>query len=389
MGDILFLADAVPSPQGRSDRVRGYHFLARLARQRRVHLLAFADDRDDVRRKDALARLCATRSILWRSAPGLPQRLAADLGGTPSSMISPEDGQMRAAIRKALAARRVDTIFAQSLRMALLVPERLPQRLVVDLMEPPSVRADAFARTAGIGARLGWRRLARRLTAQEDIAAARSDLLLLASSDRPERFGDKARIVGNRVDTHHFAPEAVTRRLETPGILIGVIGQQHDAADRASAAWFMEAVLPHVRAVHGDARIVLLPGAGITGLADLEQRYPGLKIARGDQRPWLAASTLLVAPWLHAGGSSLPILEAMAMGRPVIASAAAASTLDHGGALHLGLDVSEMIDKVLQFASPGFPAAEIGSLARAHVHQHHLWDANAAADTPLWRDAWL
>ncbi len=67
MGDILFLAHRVPYPPDRGDKIRGFNIIKYLSARKRVHLIAFADDEQDLKRKGGLARYTGNRSIIWRS----------------------------------------------------------------------------------------------------------------------------------------------------------------------------------------------------------------------------------------------------------------------------------------------------------------------------------
>jgi hypothetical protein len=67
MGDILFLAHRVPYPPDRGDKIRGFNILKYLSAKKRVHLIAFADDRADMKQKGGLTKYTGNRSIVWRA----------------------------------------------------------------------------------------------------------------------------------------------------------------------------------------------------------------------------------------------------------------------------------------------------------------------------------
>ncbi|MFN1208790.1 hypothetical protein ACKXGD_17775, partial [Enterococcus lactis] len=69
MGDILFLAHRVPFPPDRGDKIRGFNIVKYMSERRRVHIIAFADDDRDMKRKSGLGRFGGNRSIIWRSKP--------------------------------------------------------------------------------------------------------------------------------------------------------------------------------------------------------------------------------------------------------------------------------------------------------------------------------
>jgi len=67
MGDILFLTHRIPYPPDRGDKIRGFNILKYLSTRKRVHVIAFADDSRDLKRKNGLAPFTGNRSIIWRS----------------------------------------------------------------------------------------------------------------------------------------------------------------------------------------------------------------------------------------------------------------------------------------------------------------------------------
>src|SRR3546814_20206766 len=99
-----------------------------------------------------------------------------------------------------------------------------------------------------------------------------------------------------------------------------------------------------------------------------------------DVRPWLAAADAVVAPLLLARGVQNKLLEAMAMARPVVASAAAATGIDAMPGEHLlvanGTD--KMADAVCALFDDRPAAVAMGRAARARTLARYGWDARLA-----------
>ncbi|WP_256581609.1 glycosyltransferase, partial [Pseudomonas sp. GW456-11-11-14-TSB2] len=75
-------------------------------------------------------------------------------------------------------------------------------------------------------------------------------------------------------------------------------------------------------------------------------KQPGVMVTGevADVRGWLAAASVVVAPLKHARGIQNKVLEAMAMGRPVVATQAAAEGIDHAGTIKIGQGVGEIAE---------------------------------------------
>ena len=95
-----------------------------------------------------------------------------------------------------------------------------------------------------------------------------------------------------------------------------------------------------------------------------------------DTRSWLAAADLVVAPLRIARGVQNKVLEAMAMGRPVLASAAAFEGIDADAGTHLEVAKTAAEEEELAAGLLADPArrAAMGRAARAHVERRYRWD---------------
>ena len=113
--------------------------------------------------------------------------------------------------------------------------------------------------------------------------------------------------------------------------------------------------------------LATLPGVTVTG------EVP-------DVRPWLVAADAVIAPLLLARGVQNKLLEAMAMARPVVASAAAAEGIDATPGEHLRVadDARGMAEAVGSLFDDRTAAAAMGQAARTRMIARYGWDARLA-----------
>ena len=97
-----------------------------------------------------------------------------------------------------------------------------------------------------------------------------------------------------------------------------------------------------------------------------------------DVRPFVASASVVVVPLRLARGVQNKVLEAMAMERPVVASAAAAEGIDHADTIRVGGNVGEIAEEVIALLSDPKAAAELGRSARAQVIKRYSWAARLA-----------
>lgn len=100
-----------------------------------------------------------------------------------------------------------------------------------------------------------------------------------------------------------------------------------------------------------------------------------------DVRPYLQHASAVVAPLRVARGIQNKILEAMAMGRPVVTVPACAEVI--GASADDGLlratDPAATVDAVDQLLRDPLGAALRGEMARRFVLNHFSWQAQLAA----------
>ncbi len=384
MGDILFLAHRIPYPPDRGDKIRAFNILSYLARRKRVHLIAFADDPADLKRKGGLARITASRQIIWRGKGQATAGVQALMSRRPFSLTAFDNPELRQEVETMLARHSIDTIYVFSSQMAQYLPHKPRQRVVMDFVDMDSAKFASYGKSArGF---TGWmfRREARMLAQYEKSVAAKADASLFVSEAEAALFRERTRAqrvhaVENGIDTVNFDPAAQFRRIEAMAPLIVFTGQMDYRPNIEGVTWFAETILPHVRVRHPEAQFMIVgrkPDAAVQALA----KIPGVTVIGEvpDVRPWLAAAAVVVAPLKLARGVQNKVLEAMAMARPVVASTAAATGIDHGGTIELGEDVGGMADAVSALLDDPARAAELGKAARQRVIDHYSWDAKLA-----------
>ncbi len=98
-----------------------------------------------------------------------------------------------------------------------------------------------------------------------------------------------------------------------------------------------------------------------------------------DIRPYLRAARVAVCPITVGAGIQTKVLEAMAMGRPVVATSRACQALSVKNGEHLLIadKPDEFADAVVRLIHDDDLAGTLGRKGRAYVEQYHNWDDKA------------
>jgi sugar transferase (PEP-CTERM/EpsH1 system associated) len=225
-----------------------------------------------------------------------------------------------------------------------------------------------------------WAREASRLLAFEREAANRAVVSLFVSEAEAALFRSRSRLpeqsvrtLENGIDLDRYVPGPPPGG--TP--LIVFTGQMDYPPNIAAAAGFARAVFPAIRAAHPQARFAIVgrkPDPSLQALAG-----DGIEVTGevADVRPWLMQAHVVVAPLRIARGIQNKVLEAMAMGRPVVASRAAFEGIDAapGRDLLVADDGAAERDAVLALLADPARAEAIGAAARARMEQRYAWSA--------------
>jgi polysaccharide biosynthesis protein PslH len=397
--DIMFIAHRAPWPPDRGDRIRSWHLLKALTRLAPVHVVALADsDADAAIARDGIAPIAASTTIITRGRAPLALAKAL-LTGAPLSVASFANARLAASVQALLAAHPIDAIVAFSGQAAHYVPADFAGRFIMDFVDVDSAKFASFGRegSALSPMRHIYAREGRALARFEAQVAQRADLSLFVSEAEAALFrartglsSDRVRALDNGIDLDRFSPAGDWQPLDAltsgdgtraTGPLAVFTGQMDYRPNVDAVAWFARDVMPALRARHPDARFAIVgraPTAEVRALAAL----PGVIVtgAVPDTRPWLAAADVVVAPLTVARGVQNKLLEAMAMGRAVVASSAALEGLDVTVPDHaLRADgVAQTIAALDQlFANPA-AAAALGQAARARMVARYGWDATLA-----------
>lgn len=409
MEDLLFLCHRIPYPPNKGEKIRAYHWLRELSRYWRIHLGTFIDDPADLDGIAALEDLCEDVKLLQLHPTRSRMRaLAALIGSRPLSLAYYYSPELQRWVRAKLAAG-IHHVLVYSSAMTQYVPadlragstaQSMPSNLsqmagsstipgFIALADYVDVDSEKWRQYGEIGGPMGWlyRLEARRLARFERTVARNFEAVLFVSKPEAECFlrmapeqAAKATWLGNGVDVGYFTPDApYANPYPSAGSVIVFTGAMDYRPNVDAVVWFAREILPQVRAAVSSARFCIVggrPAAKVRALA----RLPGVSVTGrvADIRPYLAHATLAVAPLQIARGVQNKVLEAMAMGRPVVCTSAALVGLDAEVDREIAVadEAPGFAQKVIDLMRSPESAKAMGKAGRVRVEAEYSWESS-------------
>lgn len=392
MADILYLVHRLPYPPNKGDKVRSYHLLLHLARRHRVALGTFVDDPEDFAHVDALRPLCA--DLLAVPLDPLRAKARSLLGLLEGAALTRRyyrDPALAGWVEARCRRRRPDAVVVFSSAMGQYVLDAPDGSglagcpVYADFVDVDSAKWRRYADDHRWPLSWLYRREGERLLAEERRLAARAAASFFVTEQEAELFrglapesAGKVAAIANGVDAGYFAPAADRPSPYGAGEQAVVFTGAMDYWPNIDAVcWFAQDVLPRLLADRPGLRFVIAgrsPAAPVRALAGPRVTVTGTV---ADVRPYLQHAAVVVAPLRIARGIQNKILEALAMGRPVVASSACAAPLREalGDCLPEAGDADAFAAQVGRLLADPALADSLGAAGRRAVQAGFGWDA--------------
>jgi sugar transferase (PEP-CTERM/EpsH1 system associated) len=385
--DLLFLSHRIPFPPTKGDKIRSYHFLSHLASRFNIHLGCFFDDPADSSHIDRLKEFSVNVCCLPIGRAQKATRLLRALAdGRSMSESCFHDRRMHGWVQHTLARHDIGHAYLYCSAMYPYVERYLgTMRIVVDMVDVDSEKWKAYAASAARPLNMVYLAEHRRVFALERRGFAGADYTLFVSQAEVECFrrlvsetAGRLVAVENGVDFARLSPEHVfPSPFARDSAAIVFTGAMDYKPNIDAVVWFAREVFPSVRRKHLRAEFWVVganPSAAVRRLSaqlgvSVTGRVP-------DIRPYLSNAACAVAPLHIARGVQNKVLEAMAMGKPVVATPAALEGLNVvcGHEALMARNVGEFISLVSEVLSGNH--SQIGLAARARVEADYQWERN-------------
>jgi glycosyltransferase involved in cell wall biosynthesis len=372
---LLIVSSWFPFPPSNGSKLRAFHLLAHLAERHRVTLLSFAEPGEE-REAPALATMCEKVQIV----PGNPFKAGRLrswqlLSGMPRSYAKTYSPAMQLLVDAELPNH--DAAIAMELGASLYLANRPGIPRLLDELEVSVIRDRYVDQRWGLArARRGltwWKysRFTQKLVGQFERTTVVSDV-------ERARLGEigcdltRVRVVPNGVDRRNFTQSAGRER----GRLV-YSGSVTYAPNLDAVRYFANEVLATVRATRPDSMLMVTGSTGDVDVSHLA-KVAGVTFTGHlpDVKSLVASSEVCIVPLRSGGGTRLKILEAMALGTPVVSTSKGAEGLavTHEENILIADSPEAFAAAVLRVLSQSDLRERLSRNARDLVERSYTWD---------------
>jgi sugar transferase (PEP-CTERM/EpsH1 system associated) len=389
---ILFLTPQLPYPPQKGTALRNWGLISGLAARHEVAALSFLDPAQSPEPADLLTSTCRIevvnppprtlrdrlRDMLTTRQPDMALRLASDayarrladwLARESFGVVHVEGIELAPYLGVIEAARPRPLVVFDDHNCEYLLQQRV---FLTDLRTPARWPGAAYSFVQ-------WRRL-RRYEAQVCRRADRVLAVSEADAAALQRLvpGLDVVVIPNGIDTRVYRPEIPNAKTQIPKEKLVFTGTMDFRPNVDAVLWFAREVLPRIQKEVPEVSFVIVgqrphrrldvlrddPAVTLTGLVE-------------DTRPYIADAAVYVVPLRMGGGTRFKLLEAMAMGRPVVSTRLGAEgfPVTHGRELLLADTPADFATAVTALVRSRERRAELVRAGRAFVERRYDWRA--------------
>lgn len=327
---ILVLTQVLVYPADAGPKVKTLHVVRHLAAQHKIVYCTFVRGIKEVRAAEALRTLCETvvavpieRSRI-RDARFLLESFAT---GDSFLLRRDESAAMRAEVQKLLREQNIDAVHVDQLNMIRFVPVEWTGKIILDEHNAVwQVVERLWQGTRNPFMRWLLGREVRLLRILEGKACRRATVVLAVSEQDRQALHEVAgqavpiEVVPITVDVARFASVRAARDPQPNTIF--TIGTMFWPPNSEGVQWWLRAGYAKLQALCSPVTYDIVGAKPPIALQRLASSQTGVRLhgyVADVEHFWIHATMLLV-PLLSGGGVRVKILEAMAMGVPVVST---------------------------------------------------------------------
>lgn len=383
--NILFLAHRTPYPPDKGDKIRSFNLLSQLSKRHRVSLAYWVDDPRDLVSSKVLTEICrgAVAPVALNAYSAKARALLSLFRGRSFTEGFYYSRKFRTVVEALVKSEQPDIIYVFSSAMSRYADgfKEIPK--IVDFVDVDSDKWGQLSEVAPFPLSVLYRRERSRLAAFEIEVSRWANCSLFVSESEADLFrkmGGAGVIASlpNGVDFAHdsLSVQGVRADGSSRPIRLLFVGQMNYLPNSDAALYFAREILPKIRQCYPDVVFEIVGRCPPRPVLKLHGRN-GIRVF-GEVKaiePFLAQADVSVAPLRIARGVQNKVLEAMAMGVPVVATSEAVQGIRvaHGQEVLLGDGADSFARQVIRLLADKELRTQIANRARKKIEDIYNW----------------
>ena len=377
---ILFITSQFPFPPDSGWNIRVFNFIRFLSAKHKITLLSFYTEKDDPSKFSELSGYCSEIFTIRRSSSYNPLDLAKGLlTSIPFSIWNYKSRKMEKKAKEIISSRKYDVIQVEDIHMSQYLPWDCSGLKILDMHNVESEYLERFSEIEKDVFKKYYASLtAGKLKKYEISNSKKFDLCLTVSEKDLKTFQLFAQprsleVIPNGVDLNYFS----TKEVKTDPLTLLFLGKLDYRPNIDAMFYFMEKIWPLIIKRIPDAKFLVVGKDMPENLkSSLKSKNVILKGYVEDIREVLSSCSVMVVPLRYGGGTRIKILEAFAMGKPVVSTTLGCEGIEvHSGEEILIADTPESFaDSVLEVLTSSDVSKKLGSIGRKLVQEKYDWE---------------
>ncbi|MBI1804266.1 MAG: glycosyltransferase [Ignavibacteriae bacterium] len=379
--NILYLLTDLPFPPIGGGRSRSFYLLKALASKDEVTVVSFVSPETSLSDIDAVRQYCVKIITVPMNTRHYPLRfLESLLARTPYKVLQYSSEEFAMQVRILLNTGTFDIVLSEHPYLAPYLPDPAKACVIPQNIEMMFSIYKRFALHGNLLMRFyaatQWRKLMRyELTVYRKygtfIALNQCEFATIKSLVPNIRTC----LVPNGVDVEYFSPsQQRSAHVHTNIVFTGVFSYY---PNEQAALTFSREILPIIRKRIPQIRFTIVgkdPSKRIRRL--VEDPHITVTGFVNDVRPYMEKASVIVVPLRIGGGTRLKILEALAMGKPVISTTIGCEGLnvEHRKNVLIADTAEEFAQAVINVLEDSVLANSLGREGRQLVEREYRWE---------------
>lgn len=385
---ILVIADYLPYPLIGGDRIRIYNLLRRVAQTHDVSLVTFLEKPEDVEGIPHLKEFCTEVKAVdfqarsrWAKLPGM---VGYALTGKPPELSLLYSHELAKRIQFLASKINFDIVQVEHARMGLYLQALPPHTQAKTLLMFHNFTSQQYGRVSQV--ELRWDRKFRSWS--NSIAMGMWEPRYAACFDRCTTVSEEDKLLlltanpslqidvipnGVDVEKYQLLPEPYS---QSNLLFIGNMGYP-PCVD--AAMYFCREILPYIHRINPNIHVWIVGRDPRAEVSALENEHIHVTGRVDDVRPYYERCAISIVPLRAGGGTRLKILEAMALGRPVVSTTVGCEGLHvkHGSHLLIADTPETFAEQTIRLLADHPLYQAITRNARRLVEDEYGWDGIA------------